>query len=363
MLLKYAPRLLVKHLAGRSGGGHASCTRFDGVVLFVDIVESTALTEDFGKSGSDGAERLATVLDEYFGRIIEIAEAYGGDTFKIDGDAVVILWYPEETSLSAPLPVVRAAAAALSIQREFRQGPVFAGVVLQNRMTLVAGRISFVVVSEVAGRSYAVVDGLPIRELGDPRLRGMPGQIVVSREAQSLLQFTATIASTPAGPHELLGLYDGVDDQFSAAPARTAAPSDSGLESRVRPFVPRVIVDRTAAGQSDWIAEFRKLTVIYVNLPGLDPSASDIAIRVQDAVRKIAAVVNPMGIPISNVVAGDKGFIVQIACVGCCPSNEHVVASTALDQKIESDVGLPVDIRTQRFRARQLHQGRRLCRP
>jgi hypothetical protein len=163
-----------------------------------------------------------------------------------------------------------------------------------------------------------------------------------------LLQSAAAIAPAAGGAHELLGLSEGIENQIRVAPARAAAPSDADLESRVRPFVPRVIVDRTAAGQADWIAEFRKLTAIYVNLPGLDPSASDIAIRVQDAVRRIAAVVNPLGIPISNIVASEKGFIVQIAC-GLPPfAQEHsavlaVQAALQIRQALIA-IGVPSNI-------------------
>ena len=89
MLLKYAPHLLVNHLVSRASDDTASRTRYSGAVVFVDIVESTALTDQFSRQGSDGAERLASVLNGYFGRIIDITDAHGGDTFRIDGDAAV----------------------------------------------------------------------------------------------------------------------------------------------------------------------------------------------------------------------------------------------------------------------------------
>ena len=323
MLLKYASRLLVTHVASRSGAGEACCTRFASVVLFVDIVDSTSLTDKFARSGSDGAERLAAVLNEYFGRVIDIAERYGGDTFKIDGDAVVILWYAQDGNDRTP-PIFFAAAAALAIKREFQADGTSTAAALRHRMTLVAGTVSFIVFSEVEGRGYAVVDGAPIRELGDPRLRGTPGQIVVSPEARGLLQGAAMLGATEGEHDELLALGEGREINASRAPPE--ASRDPSLEARIRRFVPRVIVDRTGAGQSDWIAEFRKLTPIYLNLPGLDPAAPDIAVRAEQAVRSIAAVVKPLGMPISNIVANEKGFVVQIAC-GLPPfAQEHSAA-------------------------------------
>ena len=344
MLQKYAPRLLVRHLTGRSDAGDPCCTRFESVVLFVDIVDSTLLTDEFARSGSDGAERLAVLLNEYFGRVIAIGELYGGDTFKIDGDAVVILWYAQDGNGGTP-PIIGAATAALAIKREFLDDGASTAAVVRHRITLVAGTISFIVFSEAEGRGYAVVDGAPIRELGDPRLRGAPNQIVVSQEAHALLQAVATLAPLASDRYELVGLREGSEAKVRDCGAQPGPNGGSVLETRIRRFVPRVIVDRTDAGQSEWMTEFRRLTPIYINLPGLDPGAPNIAPRVEEAVRRIAQVVNPLGIPISNIVANEKGFVVQIAC-GLPPFAQERSAALAVQAALQirhalTAMGLP----------------------
>src|SRR5215472_398153 len=339
VFLQYAPRLLLAELAGRPSGEKPFCRLLEGVVLFVDIVGSTALTDEFARRGSDGAERLAAILNRYFGRVIEIAAGFDGDTIRIDGDAAVILWHQNGSDNDRKRLVLAAAAAALALQAEFRDWEPAAGVSLQHRITLVTGRVSFIVFSKSSGRGFFVIDGVPIRRLGEPRLRGEPNQIVISEEVAGVLGDTATLRPAACGAAELVELHpfprpDPVDAQGGSA------VQDPSLEWRVRPFVPKVIVDRSAYGQADWIAEFRKLTAVYVNLVGIDPTAPDVAMRVQQAVRAIAAVVNPLRIPITNILASEKGFIVQIAC-GMPPFAQEHNAALAVQAalRIHADLG------------------------
>src|SRR5436305_4004031 len=116
MLSRYVPRLLTKQLLAGSGS-ELSSEDFPGVLLAVDIVDSTGITDRFATEGTGGAERLQELLSQYFGGVIDIVEAYGGDTIRIDGDAVIVLWRqdrePRET-------IEQAAAAAIAVQREFR---------------------------------------------------------------------------------------------------------------------------------------------------------------------------------------------------------------------------------------------------
>ena len=334
VLRKYAPDLLVTHLADRPGDGRASCTRFTGVVLFVDIVESTALTDEFARRGGDGAERLATILNTYFGRVIDLAAAYGGDTFRIDGDASVLLWHASD-DVHAPLRA--AAAAALALRNSTGDG-------LRHRIALVTGAIDFIVVTEANGRGHYILDGAPIRQLGDPSLRGLPGQVIVSREARDALGSDAEIVPAACGAFELTGLPGAAASPMPSP--RTDAAADASLDRLLRSFVPKVLVDRTDAGQSEWIAEFRKLTAVYVNLRGIGPG--EVAARVEAAVRRIAAVANPLGIPITNIVANEKGLIVQIAC-GLPPyAQEHsavlaVRAALAIRQTL-GEIAIPAAI-------------------
>lgn len=78
-----------------------------GAVLFADASGFTALTEKLAEK-ANGAEVLAETLNRYFGAIIGVAAAHGGDVISFSGDAVTILWRCADESFGAG--ALRAAA-------------------------------------------------------------------------------------------------------------------------------------------------------------------------------------------------------------------------------------------------------------
>jgi hypothetical protein len=52
----------------------------------------TPLAEKLAKLGSRGVEQLTTVLNEYFGQIINLIHNHGGDIVKFAGDALLAIW-------------------------------------------------------------------------------------------------------------------------------------------------------------------------------------------------------------------------------------------------------------------------------
>ena len=313
MFQRYAPHLLVGCLADERAASDAFSSLHQAIVVFVDIAESTSITAQFSQQGGDSAERFAGILNRYFGRVIEIAAAHGGDTIRIDGDATVILWTVCEGAAAEPDVALRAASAALALQQEFHEWQPVAGLTVRHRIALVAGRVSLSVVSEACGRRHFVLDGAPIRQLGEPRLRGEPNQIAVGEEVAALLGRNAVLRLNGEGTLTLSSVLAG-GGQGSATPRDDSAAEDAVMGQRIQAFVPKVVVDRISEGQADWIAEFRQLTAVYVNLANLDPTAIDCAPRLQQAVRQIETVVRPLQVPITNIVANEKGLIVQIAC-------------------------------------------------
>ena len=65
---------------------------FQAAVLFADISGFTALTEKLAEQGPIGMETLTTVINAYFGRLVEVVTDYGGDVVKFAGDAMIAIW-------------------------------------------------------------------------------------------------------------------------------------------------------------------------------------------------------------------------------------------------------------------------------
>jgi hypothetical protein len=85
-------------------------------VMFADISGFTALTELLARQGPAGVERVAAGLNGYFGRLIAIIEAHGGDVVKFAGDALTAVWLQDEDERGIAAASLRAVDCALAIQ-------------------------------------------------------------------------------------------------------------------------------------------------------------------------------------------------------------------------------------------------------
>jgi len=71
------------------GAGH----QMNAAMLFADASGFTALTEKLAKqSGSSaaGAENMCRIINVFFGKLIDVIHAYGGDIMKFEGDAMTV---------------------------------------------------------------------------------------------------------------------------------------------------------------------------------------------------------------------------------------------------------------------------------
>src|SRR6186713_2049888 len=89
-LPSYVPNLIIKKLAQNPAiPSEASLERFRAVVLFADISGFTAITERMAAQGPEGVETISQILNDYFSRMMETIQAYGGDVVKFAGDALL----------------------------------------------------------------------------------------------------------------------------------------------------------------------------------------------------------------------------------------------------------------------------------
>jgi len=103
---------------GRDGGEDGSLRKV--TVLFMDIRNFTALAE------SSRSREVVELLNEIFGMMVDIIEAYGGVLDKFIGDALLTVFYPEDLDDDA----IRAAYCAVEMQlrlEQFNQRRAFYG--------------------------------------------------------------------------------------------------------------------------------------------------------------------------------------------------------------------------------------------
>jgi len=193
---KFVPRLLGEYLGGAARLSGMGPQRLHGVVLFVDIAESTSMTDRVSASGPEGAEHLGSFLNRYFTDLIGIVAAHGGDVLRIDGDAIIAFW--RATDAPAHLQAARAAVAVRSVRLDW---PVEPPVRLRHRIALVTGSFDALVLSGEGRRSFLVFAGEPLRTVGRIMRNGEPGDIILDDGMKRLLAPLASIVPVAAaGP-------------------------------------------------------------------------------------------------------------------------------------------------------------------
>ena len=92
-MASYVPDIVLRRMAARPTiGVKPEVKHFEAAVLFADISGFTLLTEQLGREGPNGAEKLITILNTYFGELIDSVYAQGGDIVKFAGDTMLVIW-------------------------------------------------------------------------------------------------------------------------------------------------------------------------------------------------------------------------------------------------------------------------------
>src|SRR6185436_9427119 len=125
-LASYVPTLITRRLTSNSEPiTTETLERFQAVALFADISGFTRLAERLAQEGPEGAEELSRLLNAYFGQLIDLITAHGGDVVKFAGDAMLAIWPAFETdkerpfsgALLLPIAALSAVQCGLTIQK------------------------------------------------------------------------------------------------------------------------------------------------------------------------------------------------------------------------------------------------------
>lgn len=260
----YVPALIIRRVATSTGPITEPITEnFETAVLFADISGFTALTEKLAERGAVGMEELSKVISDYFGCLAEVIVDHGGDIVKFAGDAMLALW---PASADEPLAVAtrRAAQCALAVQSALRDFARSASAQLELKVALGAGSAICMHVGGVFGRWELLIAGEPFLQAGRAGYHAKPGDVVISREALALLGETGDGKPFDDGTAYLTSLQNEIPRVPLAVPPLTPVAAQLLL-----PYVPAAIRARLGAGNTGWFAELRRITVLFVNLPGV----------------------------------------------------------------------------------------------
>ena len=345
LLASYVPKLIQNRIvADPSPIESPVAEEMQAAILFADISGFTLLTERLAEKGPTGVETLARILNEYFGQLIDIIHEYGGDIVKFAGDAVIAVW-PIVSDLPVPVDLanagipfdasaqgkvgaisradqwqwtMRVAECALKI-RERLTNYRAADSNLYLKLAISTGNITTAHVGGVFNRWEFLLTGAPLVELGIANNLAKAGEIIVTPSAWRLIRSDSIAEQMEFELKEAIaqgGRLNSLNKPSSIFSSNVKVNIPDGAENSLRAYIPGAIINRLSAGQSGWIAELRRVTVLFINLPDLDQDtalekAQNIARLIQRSVYRYEGSINKINVD-------DKGITI-VAALGLPP--------------------------------------------
>jgi class 3 adenylate cyclase len=311
LLAAYVPALILERLAQRGEGLHcAELSTLHGALLFADISGFTALTERLAPRGPAGIEQLVQRLNAYFDRLIEVLLDHGGDVLKFAGDTLIVLF--EDRDGAGAESVRHAAAAALTAQvalidlRECANG-----LVLSLKIAIAEGELSCALVGGERARWEMVVFGEPMEEASAAAVHCPAGAVVLAATARAQLGADADVGEWVPGVHRLTALASPMPAQPRALPRLQGASAQAAWS-----LVPYAIRCRLAAGEDEWLADSRRITVIFATLPG---HAEAVGLeRFQALMQRLQQLIYEVEGSVNKISVDDKGLSL-VAVLGLPP--------------------------------------------
>ena len=343
-LASYVPALVARRLASDPSPITVPLREiFQAAVLFTDISGFTSLTEHLAlEEPQEGLEDISRLLNTHFGELIDLVNQHGGEVVKFAGDALLALW-PVQSQPPArvdrrdlTLAVRRAAQCALAIQHAMHNHEPMQGSRISLRVGVSAGEVSVSHVGGVFGRWELLVAGAPLERVSSAEQHARPGQVLLASEAWELIKESCqgAMLEDPAGLYRLDWLRDPLT--LYPLPAVKLAPT---MSAGLRAYIPGAILSRLAVGQSSWVAELRRVSVLFVKLPDLN--ALTLLERAQAIMYSLQTAIYHYEGSINKLNVDNKGTTL-VAAMGLPPMSHEddavraVQASQAIQAELKS---------------------------
>ncbi len=263
----YLPSTLLAAIERHGGDRSSFIEPTDGTLVFADVSGFTPLSEALAATGREGAERLTAVLNDFFGRMLDIAATWGGSNQKFGGDAMLLLYSGADHAR-------RAVEASLDMQRETQRFPAVRVGAGRHKLAMSVGVHS--------GRPWAAGVGVPdVRmqhillgaacgRVADAEAAASAGQVVVSAETRALLGDGISTTESDATP----GMYVVGQRRRRIRPLPRAGERPSPADTRLRAYLPPPLARALRGGDAERGGrvedEHRRVVVLFISVVGLN---------------------------------------------------------------------------------------------
>lgn len=261
--LAYVPRTLVDVLAHGGVDADGWIQPLDGTLVVADVSGFTPLSERLARTGPEGAERLTSIMNGYFERLLEIAARLGGDNLKFGGDALLL-------AFRGPGHADRAVAAALRMQRSTTEFPAIRVGGAHQRLAMSIGahtaRFWFAAAGTPQRMQHLLVGGDAAR-LAATEGAADRGEVAVTPE---------TVAALTDATVEDLGDRLVVRRSVEPPEQRVVPPfMTDALGTSLLPFLPPMVAEDVRTGAIDLrpAGDHRRVAVLFVGVRGVNELA------------------------------------------------------------------------------------------
>jgi class 3 adenylate cyclase/tetratricopeptide (TPR) repeat protein len=308
-LRTYVPEfLLSRFLARQEPPAAPGMERFPAAVLFADVSGFTPLADRLAQRDPAG-EELSGLLNAYFGQLMALIAAHGGEVITFAGDGLLAAWPAIDEDLA--VSTRWAGQAALAVGAALHDYDAGNGVRLSLRLGVGAGEVMALHVGGLGGRWRLLLSGAPLLQASRAEQRAAPGEAVLSPQAWELVRDACT-------GQLLLGGYLRLTTCDAPPALRGLSRPTQNLGDAVSAYVPEVVHARLAAGQAEWLAELRRVTPLFLNLLDADPAAADQLEPLQRVMATVQPILQRYEGNLKQVVVDDKGLTL-IAVFGLPP--------------------------------------------
>lgn len=292
--------------------------RFAAAVLFTDISGFTHLSELLSQAGPTGAEELTYLINAYFTRMIETIQQYSGQVVKFSGDALTVL-FPAEEEMTMTTAVRAAGECGLAMQaqmKDFNDIHTPRGKAsLSMKVAIGAGEILECSVGGALGRWEYLVAGAPLVQVATAEHQAKPGQIILSPAAWQYV--------TPFFRGRLIAGQDGLvilEKRLRSLPPTKPIPLDWSLltpdeqliaEQVLQCYVPGAVKIRLNE-QAEWLAELRRMTIVFVGIGGFDYEAETVLTQIQEFLQAVQELLYSFEGALNKVAVDDKGTVLLL---------------------------------------------------
>ena len=268
VLASYVPRLV---LAGGVDHGPPAVLPASsgqlGTVMFADLSGFTAMAEALSRVDRQGADRIAAVLNQALGALVQAVHGQGGDVVKFAGDAVLSVWLADPDPGGLERSAQAALRCAAEMMRTIERTRPAAEAAMSLRVGLSSGPFQVLHLGQGAGKRALLITDDPVDEATELCAFAAPGELRLGRTAAELLRDHMVGRPTATGQR-----FTGICvTRIQPGLAAVSVPERRPLpwQDSFAPYVPTTVLEQLRGRHGAWLAEVRSVSVLFVHLPGL----------------------------------------------------------------------------------------------